>query len=407
MGLDAALERVEPGALAGDVAALLQVPSVTGGERAALERLAELAAALGLEADLHRHDLAALRARPEHPGEEAAREELWGLTVTVPGARAEAPRLALCGHVDVVPAGSEPWRHGSPWSGAIEDGFVYGRGSVDMKGGVVAALHALGALRGRAPHGEVVLVAVGSEEDGGLGTFAALERDSAFGACLIPEATAFDVVCAQAGALTFEGVVRGVAAQAAPPVPGVSAIARYVPVHAALAAHERALNAAVAHPLMRALPLPYPLLVGRVAAGEWSSSVPDRLVFEGRAPVRVGEAPAEARAGVEAGVAAAGDGHVELRWTGGQCASGETPADHPFARLVRDAVAAERGREARVAGVPWGADMRLWCARGIPCVMAGPTGIELAHAVDERVRVEDLVATARTIVRVAFGFGRA
>jgi acetylornithine deacetylase len=48
--------------------------------------------------------------------------------------------------------------------------------------------------------------------------------------------------------------------------------------------------------------------------------------------------------------------------------------------------------------------MRLWCARGIPCVMAGPTGIELAHAVDERVRIDDLLAVARTIVRVAFGF---
>ena len=48
---------------------------------------------------------------------------------------------------------------------------------------------------------------------------------------------------------------------------------------------------------MRALELPYPLLVGRLEAGEWSSSVPDRLRFEGRAPVRVGEDVAAARAG--------------------------------------------------------------------------------------------------------------
>jgi acetylornithine deacetylase len=404
--LDDALGRLDAAAIARDAGALVQVPSVTGDEQAALERLAALAAALGLRADLHRHDLAALRAHPDHPGEEAERSELGGLTVTVPGARPGAPRLAVCGHVDVVPAGSEPWRHGSPWSGAIDDGFVYGRGSVDMKGAVVAALHALAALDGGASPGEVVLVAVASEEDGGLGAFAALERDAAFDACLIPEPTGFDVICAQAGALTFEGVVRGVAAHAAHRLEGVSAIDRYLPVHAALAAHERALNAAVAHPLMRALELPYPLLVGRLQAGEWSSSVPDRLVFEGRAPVRVGEAPADARAAVEAAVAAAaGDGHVELRWTGGQFASGETPADHPFARLVRSAVSAETGREARFAGVPWGADMRLWCARGIPCVMTGPAGIELAHAVDERVRVDDLLAVARTIVRVAYGFG--
>jgi acetylornithine deacetylase len=407
MGLEAALGRLDAAALARDAGALVAVPSVTGDERAALERLGELAAALGLRPELHRHDLAALRAHPGHPGEEAPRDELWGLSVTVPGARAGGPRLALDGHVDVVPPGSEPWRHGGPWSGAIEDGCVHGRGSVDMKGAVVAALHALAALGGRAPHGEVVLLAVASEEDGGLGTFAALERDSAFDACLIPEPTGFDVVCAQAGALTFEGTVHGVAAHAAHRLQGASAIDRYLPVHAALQAHERALNAAVEHPLMRALELPYPLLVGRVRAGEWSSSVPDRLVFEGRAPVRVGEGPAAARVAVEAAVAAAGDGHVELRWPGGQFASGETPAGHPFARLVREAVSAELGREARFAGVPWGADMRLWCAREIPCVMAGPSGIELAHAVDERVRVDDLVTLARAILRVVHGFAAA
>jgi acetylornithine deacetylase len=408
MGVEeTALAALDPDALARDAAQALRVPSVTGDERPVLEHLAATAERLGLEPDLHRHDLAALRAHPDHPGEEAARDELWGLTVTVPGARDGGPRLALNGHVDVVPPGSEPWRHGSPWSGAIDAGCVYGRGSVDMKGAVVAALHALAALGDHAPHGEVVLVAVASEEDGGLGTFAALERDSAFDACLIPEPTGFDVVCAQAGALTFEGVVHGVAAHAAHRLEGVSAIDRYLPVHAALAAHERALNADVRNPLMRALELPYPLLVGRVRAGEWSSSVPDRLVFEGRAPVRVGEAPEDARAGVEAAVAAVADGTAELRWPGGQFASGETPAGHPFARLVRDAVSAEIGREAAVAGVPWGADMRLWCARGIPCVMAGPSGIELAHAVDERVGIDDLVAVARTIVRVVHGFAAA
>src|SRR3954451_12543093 len=407
MRMDDALGRLDASALARDVAALVSVPSVTGDERAALERLGELAEALGLRAELHRHDLDELRAHPDHPGEEAPRTELFGLTVSVPGSRDGAPRLAIDGHVDVVPPGADPWRHGSPWSGAIEDGCVYGRGSVDMKGGVVAALHALAALGGRAPHGEVVLVAVASEEDGGLGTFAALERDSAYGACLIPEPTGFDVVCAQAGALTFEGTVQGVAAHAAHRLEGASAIDRYLPVHAALAAHERAINSDVEHPLMAALELPYPLLVGRVRAGEWSSSVPDRLVFEGRAPVRVGEAPAEARAAVEAVVAAVADGTVELRWPGGQFASGETPAGHPFARLAREAMTAEIGREARVAGVPWGADMRLWCARGIPCVMAGPTGIELAHGVDERAGIDDLVTVARAIVRVVHGFAAA
>ena len=189
-------------------------------------------------------------------------------------------------------------------------------------------------------------------------------------------------------------MVPGVAAHAAHRLEGVSAIDRYLPVHAALAEHERALNADVEHPLMRALELPYPLLVGRLEAGEWSSSVPDRLRFEGRAPVRVGEDVAAARAGVEAAVAGACP-QARLAWPGGQFASGETDPAHPFAALVRDALSAELGRDVALAGVPWGADMRLWTARGIPTVMAGTPGIELAHAVDERVRVDDLVTLAR------------
>ena len=122
----------------------------------------------------------------------------------------------------------------------------------------------------------------------------------------------------------------------------------------------------------RALELPYPVSVGRVEAGEWSSSVPDRLVFEGRLGVRVGEDPAAARAALEAAVRAA-DGEeppVEIAWTGGAFASGETDPGDPWVARVRAAVAAERGA-APVVGVPYGADMRLFTARGIPAVMVG------------------------------------
>ena len=77
--------RLDADALAADVAALVRIPSVTGEERPALARLAERAAALGLEPELVEHDLDALRAHPGHPGEEAPRTELHGLTVTLPG----------------------------------------------------------------------------------------------------------------------------------------------------------------------------------------------------------------------------------------------------------------------------------------------------------------------------------
>jgi acetylornithine deacetylase len=399
--MNAALEALDPEALARDAAALLRVPSVTGDERPALAALAALAGAAGLEADLHAHDLAALRAHPDHPGEEAARDALWGLTVTLPG---RAPgRLVVNGHVDVVGPGTVPWTTG-PWSGELRDGRLYGRGAVDMKGAVVALLHALAALRAAgAPTPEIVLQCVSSEEDGGLGTFAALERDAAFDAALIAEPTGWDVVCAQAGALTFRCVVPGRTAHAAHRLEGCSAIDRYVRVHVALADLEARMNRGVEHPLMRDLELPYPLLVGRAAGGTWSSQVPDRVEAEGRIGVPIGADAASVRAALEDTVAAAlddGEASAEVRWTGGAFLPAETAADHPWAVRVAAAVSAERGVPARVAGVPWGADMRLFAARGIPCVMAGTTGIERAHAVDEWVAVDELVAVARTVIRL-------
>jgi acetylornithine deacetylase len=391
---------IDPAALARDAAELVRVPSVTGDERAVLERLGELAVGHGLDAELHVHDLDALRAHPGHPGEEAPRSELCGLTMTLPGTR--PGRVCLNGHLDVVGVGTEVWSD-DPWSGRIADGRLHGRGSVDMKGGVTAALHALLDCRdGPDPAPTVVLQAVASEEDGGLGTFAALERDDAFDACLIPEPTGFDIVCAHAGALTFHATLRGRAAHAAMRLEGRSALDRYVAAHLAMQEHERALNRDVAHPAMQTLTLPYPLSVGRIDGGEWSSSVPDRVVFEGRLGVPVGASLEQARAAFEAVLDDGEAPPTEVEWTGGQFASGETDPAHPWVGTVSAAVRAER-RSARVTGMPYGADMRLFCARGIPTVMVGTHGIEVAHAVDEWVSVDELAATARIIVRAVRG----
>lgn len=398
-----ALAALEPEALLHDAAALLQVPSVTGDERAVMERFAELCARRGLRAEVREHDLAALRAHPGHPGEEAARDELVGVTATVPGRVEGAPRLCLNGHLDVVDEGSEPWAVG-PWSGTVEDGRLHGRGAADMKAAVAAAMHAASAVAAAGGAvGDVVVQAVASEEDGGLGTFAALHDDAEFAGCVIPEPTGFAVACAQAGALTFTGAVPGVAAHAAVRLDGVSAIDRYVEVHAALAALETELNAGVEHPLMRELPLPYPLSVGRITGGRWSSSVPDRLEFEGRVGVPVGDDPARVRARLVDVVRGACP-EAEVRWTGGAFHPGETPADSPLARLVLEATTEETGRPASAVGVPYGADMRLFCARGIPCVMVGTGGLELAHAVDESVAADEVVTLGRLLVRVIARF---
>lgn len=405
--LDRALAQLDEGALIADLRELVTTPSVTGDERAVMQAAAVQMQRAGLRAvQVLTYDLDAVRADPDHPGEEAERTELLNVRGRLDGDRPDAPVLAFCGHLDVVGPGTVPWRHGSPWSAQLEDGRLYGRGSADMKQGFAAALHAMRAVRaaGVVPRCAVELLGVSSEEDGGLGAFAALRENSGYAACVIPEPTGFGVVCAQAGAITFTGVVHGKAAHAAQRLEGASAIDRYVPVHAALHALEADLNAGVAHPLMATLELPYPVLVGRIAAGDWSSSVPDRLEFEGRAPVRVGETLEQARRRVEETVASAGDGHTELRWSGGQFASAATPVDHTLTQLVREAATAATGEDVRAVGVPWGADMRLFAAHGIPTVMCGTHGIACSHAVDEHVSVDEVVRLSQMFVQIIIGF---
>src|SRR5689334_17611020 len=398
-----ALADLDVDTLCADAAELVRVPSVTGDERAVVECFGRLARARGLVAQTHVHDLAGLRADPAYPGEEAERSELFGASAVLRGREPGAPRLCLNGHLDVVEPGNEHWLR-DPWSGALEGGRLHGRGSVDMKGAVACALHALAAVAAAGgTEGDVVLQAVASEEDGGLGTFAALNEDAGFADCLIPEPTAFAVACAQAGALTFTGEVPGVSAHAATRLEGVSALDRYIPVHQALAELERELNSDVRHPLMRALGLPYPVSVGRISGGIWSSTVPDRLEFEGRVGVPVGSDPAALRERLEAVVRRACP-EAAITWSGGRFAPGETAVDHPFTQLVMQAGAEEFGREMEPVGVPYGADMRLFCERGIPCLMFGTPGLERAHAVDEYVEVDDLVSLTRVLIRLVARF---
>jgi acetylornithine deacetylase len=248
--------------------------------------------------------------------------------------------------------------------------------------------------------GEAVLQSVVSEEDGGLGTFASLRRLGGADGALIPEPTSLQLVLTQAGALTFEGIVHGRSAHAAFRLEGESAIDRYLPLHQALHELEQERNGEVLHPLMRELELPYPILVGRLDAGEWSSSVPDRLRFEGRVGVRVGEPVAAVRAEVER----LADGIAEITWSGGQFEPADTPADHALVKLVRTAVTELTGRPPALRGEPYGADMRLFTTLGIACVMIGPGDPRLAHAVDERVPIEDLVQACRIMALTTLRF---
>ncbi|HEY7199234.1 MAG TPA: M20/M25/M40 family metallo-hydrolase [Candidatus Dormibacteraeota bacterium] len=89
------------------------------------------------------------------------------LVIRVPG-RGEAPPLLLQGHVDVVTTAGQRWSH-PPFGGDLIRGWVWGRGALDMKGGVAMMVTALlrSLERGQPPAGDVVLCCLADEEAGG------------------------------------------------------------------------------------------------------------------------------------------------------------------------------------------------------------------------------------------------
>lgn len=407
--LDAVTELADP--LLDELAMLIGIPSVSGtdAENEAQAHVARRFADAGLDVDHWPVDLPALTTHPDFPGMEVERTEAWGLVGRLPGV-GEGATLMLNGHVDVVPVGDPDAWTTPPFSPDVRDGRLHGRGSCDMKAGLIASLWAVRALSvaGVRLRGDVVLASVQGEEDGGLGTFATLQRGWRADACVIAEPTGLDVVPANSGALTFRLRIRGRAAHAARRAEGVSAIERFWPVWQALGELERRRHASV-DPLVARWTLPHPLSIGRLRAGDWASSVPDLLVAEGRLGVAIGEPTADARADLEDAVAAACERDpwlrehpVEVEWWGGQFAPGRIPPGSDLVDRVRAAHWAAGGRPQDVYGAPYGSDLRLLTGlAGIPTLQYGPGDARLAHGPDESVPLDEVATAARTLALVA------
>jgi acetylornithine deacetylase/succinyl-diaminopimelate desuccinylase-like protein len=122
-----------------------------GGEGPCIEFLRELLAGDGIESEL-------LAVDPERPN----------LVARVRG-RGEAPPILLYGHVDVVPTADQAWTV-EPFAAEDRDGHLWGRGTIDMKGGVAMLVSAFRrwAAASRPPPGDLVLCIVSDEEAGGV-----------------------------------------------------------------------------------------------------------------------------------------------------------------------------------------------------------------------------------------------
>jgi acetylornithine deacetylase len=395
-----------------DLVRLVQIPSVTGtdAESELVGLLADQASRAGLNVDHWRIDLDALTAHPEFPGTEAPRSEAYGLVATTPGEG--TPALVLQGHVDVVPIGDPTnWGVVDPFGADIAGGVLHGRGACDMKAGVAANAAVLRTLLDsgvRLQHPLAVHWVV-SEEDGGLGALATMLRGHRGDAAVITEPTSGNIVVANAGALTFRIEVQGRAAHGSTRTEGVSAFEAFLPIHRAIADLE-ALRNVDPPALFGANGLPYPISIGMVSAGDWASSVPDRLVADGRLGVMLDEDPQLARSALEDAVAAASARDPWLRthpptvsWPGGQFASGRTVEGHPIIEQLATAVVDCAGGPApALAAAPYGSDLRLYAGiGGIPSLHFGPGDVRMAHAPREQVALDELVGVTRALLLLA------
>lgn len=402
-----AISAVDEQALVDLLVRLVAVPSV-GGSDAEIEVqhvLSDVFRKLDLDVDLWRMDLPVLTADPGYPGMEVERTEAWGLVGVTEAAR--CPALILQGHADVVPAGNEYLWTGDPFKAKVTAGRVVGRGACDMKSGLVANIAALQAIRaaGIRLRSPLSLQSVIGEEDGGLGAFGTLQRGHHGASCIISEPTNGKLVTANAGALTFRIEVSGLATHGSTRYAGSSAIDTYVRLHSALTALEQRRNTEPEW-LMTEYPIPYPLSVGQVQAGDWSSSVPDYLVAEGRLGLRIEEEPTSARAEFEDVVRAVADADPWLRehpprvtWLGGQFRGGQLTPGHPLLDVVAEAhAAAVRGPLPEVHAAPYGSDLRLYAGAGIPTLHYGPGDIWGAHGPDESVLISEIVTVVHTLI---------
>lgn len=286
-----------------------------------------------------------------------------------------------------------------------------------MKSGLAACVYAARLLGDRVAEGDlavdgrVVVESVAGEEEGGIGAAAAaldspypFERDAA----IVAEPTDLRPVVASEGSLMLRFELTGRSAHAATRWRGESVLPHFERLCEALSTFESERNAAVTHPLYEGYPIAWPVVVGTVRAGDWASTVPDRLTAE----VRVGVAPGETVDEVEASLRAHLEGlddvdtwlaeHWSMERLGVQFEASEISPEEPIVAAVGDAMADSGITDSAPRGVTYGADARHYIERGIPTVLFGPGSIEEAHFPDETVRWPD-VLTAGEVLATAAG----
>lgn len=333
------------------------------------------------------------------------------------------------GHLDVVPPGPEEMWRRPPYMPVVEDGWLYGRGAGDMKGGIVCALAAFKALRalGVQPAGQVGFNWVLEEECTGNGTLASIvalraattgattgaatgamtgmlarSRLGAFDAVLIPEPMGEQMIDAQVGVFWMQLTLTGRPAHAAMMSQGADPIAAGIAIIAGLRELEAEWNRPEnRHPSYREHPHPLNFNFGRIEGGEWTSSVPCQC----RLDVRIGfypdmavdDAKAAVAARVHAALAPLGGGvQVEIRYQGFHAPGCSFDLDQPALQVLAAAHQQVHGSPvARVATTATTDARHFRLMLDSPVTCYGPEARDI-HGIDEAVSLASMSRVATT-----------
>ncbi|MEM8854271.1 MAG: M20/M25/M40 family metallo-hydrolase [Pseudomonadota bacterium] len=271
------------------------------------------------------------------------------------------PTVCLHAPLDTLPAG-KGWRR-EPFSGAVHNGLLHGRGARDSKADLVAYLFALEALKGQGAglSGRVEIHITGDEESGGfLGPAFLIGHGLSAPDAVIAAGTSHQVVTGQQGVLHLEVVLRGRQAHASKPEDGADAILAAIPLLQAVAdlsARERT-----------------PLTIGTVRGGRGVNLVADRARFTIDRRINAGEDGEAVEAALAEHIRAAHTmAGVELEVRRLLLAEPVVPSpesERLAETLARHAEAAI-GRPVPVASAPVVSGARHYALAGIPTVLYG------------------------------------
>ncbi|MFP6708749.1 MAG: ArgE/DapE family deacylase [Alphaproteobacteria bacterium] len=388
-------------------AELVKFPSRRGQEHTAQDFMAGAMREQGLSIDRWRIDIDQIRHLPGFSPVYADYDNAFNV---VGGHRSENPTgrsLILNGHIDVVPEGPVEMWTSPPYEPRIDGGWMYGRGSGDMKAGLVGAMYALRALRneGWAPGADVFLQSVVEEECTGNGALACLARGYRAEAALIPEPLGDCLIRAQLGVMWLQIKVQGVPAHVAYADTGSNAIEAAFVLIQGLKELEVQWNAQrVDQPYYSDHDHPLNFNVGKIEGGDWASSVPSWCVFDLRVAVYPGDDLAARRAELEACIHDAASQDAFLRNSppqvtyNGFMAEGYTLHDADEAEATLGwAHESAYGQPLQLVATTATTDARFFgLYADIPGLVYGPTS-DAIHGFDERVNLESVRQNTQAI----------